>query len=179
MRNLVWSMLASLGVVALLVIVVVRPDTDLVQQIDWREVAEQSADQLPGEPVTPMLSDLWTSNRAEVTSEPGSEVTWSIGLLGPEDTYVFVDQGFGANEAWVAQRVEQSASTGAVLLGYSPNQVEWVEYDRRDIDPGGNNAYVVVLEQDDSIVVVGGTNAKGVNEVANEVSWRLAEDSLR
>ena len=179
MRNLVWSMLASLGVVALLVIVVVRPDTDLVQQIDWREVAEQSADQLPGEPVTPMLSDLWTSNRAEVTSEPWSEVTWSIGLLGPEDTYVFVDQGFGANEAWVSQRVEQSASTGAVLLGYSPNQVEWVEYDRRDIDPGGNNAYVVVLEQDDSIVVVGGTNAKGVNEVANEVSWRLAEDSLR
>lgn len=179
MRNLVWSMLASLGVVALLVIVVVRPDTDLVQQIDWREVAEQSADQLPGEPVTPMLSDLWTSNRAEVTSEPGSEVTWSIGLLGPEDTYVFVDQGFGANEAWVAQRVEQSASTGAVILGYSPNQVEWVEYDRRGVDPGGNNAYVVVLEQDDSIVVVGGTNAKGVNEVANEVSWRLAEDSLR
>lgn len=179
MRNLVWSMLASLGVVALLVIVVVRPDTDLVQQIDWREVAEQSADQLPGEPVTPMLSDLWTSNRAEVTAEPGADVTWSIGLLGPEDTYVFVDQGFGANEAWVAQRVEQSASTGTVLLGYSPNQVEWVEYDRRDIDPGGNNAYVLVLDYDDSIVVVGGTNAKGVSEVANEVSWRLAESNLR
>jgi hypothetical protein len=34
----------------------------------------------------------------------------------------------------------------------------------------------LVLEQDDSIVVVGGTNAKGVNEVANEVSWRLAEE---
>jgi hypothetical protein len=179
MRNLVWSMLASLGVVALLVIVVVRPDTDLVQQIDWREVAEQSADQLPGEPVTPMLSDLWTSNRAEVTAEPGADLTWSIGLLGPEDTYVFVDQGFGANEAWVAQRVEQSASTGTVLLGYSPNQVEWVEYDRRDIDPGGNNAYVLVLDYDDSIVVVGGTNAKGVSEVANEVSWRLAESNLR
>ena len=179
MRNLVWSMLASLGVVALLVIVVVRPDTDLVQQIDWQKVAEQSADQLPGEPVIPMLSDLWTSNRAEVTSEPGSDVTWSIGLLGPEDTYVFVDQGFGANEAWVALRVEQSASTGEVLLGYGPNQVEWVEFDRRDVDPGGNNAYVVVLEHDDSIVVVGGTNAKGVNEVANEVSWRLTEDSFR
>ncbi|MDP4971913.1 MAG: DUF4245 family protein, partial [Pontimonas sp.] len=84
MRNLVWSMLASLGVVALLVIVVVRPDTDLVQQIDWREVAEQSADQLPGDPVTPMLSDLWTSNRAEVTTQTGSEVTWSICLQGPE-----------------------------------------------------------------------------------------------
>ena len=57
--------------------------------------------------------------------------------------------------------------------------MQWREYDRTDVDPGGLNAYVVVLEQDDSIVVVGGTNAKGVNEVANEVSWRLAEDSLR
>ena len=179
MRNLVWSLLASLGIVALLVIVVVRPDTDLVQQIDWREVAEQSADQLPGEPVTPMLSELWTSNRAEVTSEPGSDVTWSIGLLGPEDTYVFIDQGFGANEAWVADRVERAASTGEILLGYAPNQVEWVEYDRRDVDPTGNNAYVVVFSTEDSIVVVGGTNAKGVTEVANEVSWRLAEEALR
>jgi len=179
MRNLIWSMLASLGVVALLVIVVVRPDANLVEEIDWREVAEQSTGQLPGEPVVPMLSGLWTSNRAEVTQEPGADITWSIGLLGPEDSYVFVDQGFGANDSWVAQRVEQSASTGDVLLGYPPNQVEWLEYDRREADPGANNAYVVVLEYDNSIVVVGGNNAKGVMEVANEVSWRLAEESLR
>ncbi len=172
MRNLVWSVLASLGLVALLVIVVVRPDTNLVEEIDWREVAEQSADQLPGDPVVPRLSDLWTSNRAEVTKEPGATATWSIGLLGPEDSYVFVDQGFGANDAWVALRVEQSASTGEVLLGYPPNQVAWVEYDRREVDPGGNNAYVVVLDYDDSIVVVGGTNAKGVTEEASEVSRR-------
>ena len=179
MRNLIWSVLASLGLVALLVIVVVRPDTNLVDTIDWIEVAEQSGDQLPGEPVVPMLSDLWTSNRAEITSEPGSVATWSIGLLGPEDSYVFVDQGFGATDAWVSVRIEQSASTGDVLLGYPPNQVEWVEYDRRESDPTGNNAYVVVLEAEDSVIVVGGTNAKGVIEVANEVSWRLAEDSLR
>jgi hypothetical protein len=177
MRNLIWSLLASLGVVALLVIVVVRPDTNLVQEIDWQELAAQSADQLPGEPVSPRLSELWTSNRAEVTKEPGADVTWSIGLLGPEDSYVFVDQGFGANDAWVALRVEQSRSTGDVLLGYAPNQVQWTEYDRQDVDSGGLNAYVVVLEQEGSIVVVGGTNARGVTEVANEVSWQLAESN--
>ncbi len=177
MRNLIWSLLASLGVVALLVIVVVRPDTNLVQEIDWQEIAAQSADQLPGEPVSPRLSELWTSNRAEVTKEPGADITWSIGLLGPEDSYVFVDQGFGANDAWVALRVEQSRSTGDVLLGYAPNQVQWTEYDRQDVDSGGLNAYVVVLEQEGSIVVVGGTNARGVTEVANEVSWQLAESN--
>ena len=90
-RNLVWSLLASLGVVALLVILVVRPDTNLVDEVDWVEVAAEAKDQLPGEPIVPMLSDLWSANRAEVTSEPGSTATWSIGLLGPERSYVFVD----------------------------------------------------------------------------------------
>jgi len=36
-----------------------------------------------------------------------------------------------------------------------------------------------VFEFEDSIIVVGGTNAKGVTEVASEVSWRLAEERLR
>jgi hypothetical protein len=85
MRNLVWSVLASLGVVALLVIVVVRPDTNLVEEIDWQEVAEQSSSQLPGEPLVPMLSDLWSANRAEVTKEPGCRgdlVDWFAGTRG-------------------------------------------------------------------------------------------------
>ncbi len=179
MRNLIWSMLASLGVVALLVIVVVRPDTNLVNEVDWRVVADQSADQLPGDPVVPMLSDQWVANRAEVSSEPGAEATWSIGLLGPEDSYVFVDQGFGASDEWLALRTERSPSTGEVDLGYSPDQVTWVEYDRREVDPAGNNAYIVVLETPQSTVVVGGTNAKGVTEVATDLSWRLAEGTLQ
>jgi hypothetical protein len=179
MRNLIWSMLASLGVVALLVIVVVRPDTNLVNEVDWRVVADQSADQLPGDPVVPMLSDLWVANRAEVSSEAGAEATWSIGLLGPEDSYVFVDQGFGASDEWLALRTERSPSTGEIDLGYSPDQVTWVEYDRREVDPAGNNAYIVVLETPQSTVVVGGTNAKGVTEVATDLSWRLAEGTLQ
>jgi hypothetical protein len=178
-RNLVWSILASLGIVALLVIVVVRPDTNLVETIDWQEVATQSESQLPGDPVVPRLSELWTSNRAEVSQEPGATATWSIGLLGPEDSYVFVDQGFDATESWVALRVEQAASTGEVSLGYGPTPITWIEYDRREMDPEGNNAYVVVYDQGESIVVVGGTNAKGVTEVASDLSWQLSEGNLR
>lgn len=180
MRNLVWSLLASLGLVALLIIVVVRPDTNLVETVDWEEVAEQSESDLPGDPVVPMLSDLWSSNRAEVTSEPGSEATWSIGLIGPEDSYVFVDQGFGASESWVAVRTENFPSTGTIDFGYSgPNILTWVEYDRRDVDSGGNNAYVVVYDAGESIIVVGGTDARGVAEVANDLTWQLTQEKLK
>lgn len=179
MRNLIWSLLASFGVVALLVIVVVRPDTNLVPNIDWREVAAESADQLPGEPLVPALSELWRSNRAEVSQEPGGVTTWSIGLLGPEDSYVFMDQGFGADEAWLKLRVRNSSSTGLVTLGYSPNQTDWVEYDRRDTDRNGNHSYLLVFEARDNIVVVGGTNPRGVKEVATELSWQLAQEKVQ
>jgi hypothetical protein len=179
LRNLIWSLLASLGVVALLVIVVVRPDTNLVDDIDWVSVADQAEGQLPGAPMTPMLSDLWSSNRAEVTTEPGAVATWSIGLLGPEQSYVFLDQGFGADERWLAARTERSESTGTVAFGYGPpTELWWDEYDRRDQDPGGIRSYVVVFTTPESTIVIGGTDERGVREVANDVSYQLTQNRL-
>ncbi len=172
MRNLVWSLLASLGVVALLVIVVVRPDESLVESVQWEAVAEQAAPGLPGTPIVPRLSEMWDSNRAEVRKEPGAEATWSIGFLGPEQSYVFVDQGFGADVSWVQQRLNNSRTTGVVTLGYQ-EELSWDEYDRQAQDPGGNKAYLVVTEWADSILVVGGTSRQAVHEVASDISDQI------
>jgi hypothetical protein len=124
-----------------------------------------------------MLSDLWSANRAEVTSEAGSTATWSIGLLGPERSYVFVDQGFEADALWLAERTVRSESTGSVSFGYfPPNELVWDEYDRRDEDPKGNKAYVVVLEGDTFTLVIGGTDERGVREVANDITYQLTQE---
>jgi hypothetical protein len=172
----VWSLLASLGVVALLIILVVRPDTNLVDEVDWVAVASEAQDQLPGEPIVPMLSELWSANRAEVTSEAGSTATWSIGLLGPERSYVFVDQGFDSDALWLAERTVRSESTGSVAFGYGrPNELVWEEYDRRAEDPTGNKAYVVVWEGESFTIVVGGTDERGVREVANDITYQLTQ----
>lgn len=171
MRNLVWSLLASLGVVALLVIVVVRPDESLVESVEWEAIAEEAAPGLPGDPIVPRLSDLWESNRAEIRKEPGADATWSIGFLGPEQSYVFVDQGFNADAQWVQQRLDNARTTGVVMLGFDTSQeLPWDEYDRQTIDPGGNRAYVVVTEWNDSVLVVGGTSRQAVHEVAATIS---------
>lgn len=172
MRNLVWSLLASLGVVALLVIVVVRPDESLVESVQWEAIAEQAAPGLPGEPIVPRLSELWGSNRAEVRKEPGADATWSIGFLGPEQSYVFVDQGFAADAQWIQQRLDNARTTGVITLGYA-FELSWDEYDRQTVDPGGNKAYVVVTEWNESILVVGGTSKRAVHEVASVVSDQI------
>jgi hypothetical protein len=172
-RNLVWSLLTSLGVVALLIVVVVRPDTNLVEDIDWRVVAQESAGSLPGEPLYPRLYDLWSSNRAEIVNEPGADIVWSIGLLGPENSYVAFDQGFGADATWVAGKVEQSPSSGSVELGYGTNTLEWIEYDRSAADEGANNAYVLVLEQEEFILVVAGTSKRAVAQITDDITFQL------
>jgi hypothetical protein len=172
-RNLVWSLLTSLGVVALLIVVVVRPDTNLVEDIDWRVVAQESAGSLPGEPLHPRLYDLWSSNRAEIVNEPGADIVWSIGLLGPENSYVAFDQGFGADATWVAGKVEQSPSSGSVELGYGTNTLEWIEYDRSAADEGANNAYVLVLEQEEFILVVAGTSKRAVAQITDDITFQL------
>jgi len=178
-RNLVWSLLVSLGVVALLIIVVVRPDTNLVQEVDWREVASQSADFLPGEPLSPNLSELWVANRAEIVNEPGSAMTWSIGLLGPENSYVSFDQGFGADASWIAKRTDSAPSTGEVDFGYNSDSVTWKEYDRTAFDAGSLNSYVVVLDNGDSIIAIAGTSKRAVSEIADDASFQLTDPEFR
>jgi len=176
-RNLVWSLLSSLGVVALLIIVVVRPDASLIDSVDFEAVAQEISSEVPGEPITPQLSELWSSNRAEITREPGAEITWSIGLLGPESSYVFIDQGFEADASWVSLRTERSTSTGAVTFGFGADStLSWDEYDRREDDPGANNAYVIVYADSASTIIIGGTTERAVREVANEVSYLLSMD---
>jgi hypothetical protein len=51
----------------------------------------------------------------------------------------------------------------------------WEEYDRREEDPTGNKAYVVVLEGENFTIVVGGTDERGVREVANDITYQLTQ----
>jgi hypothetical protein len=173
MRNLVWSLLVSLGLVALLIVVVVRPDTNLVEDIDWVAVAEEGADSLPSDPLYPRMSELWSSNRAEITTEPGAEVVWSIGLLGPENSYVSFDQGFGADIAWLAAQVDGAPVTGEVEFGYGVDTLTWQEYDRTESAPGANNAYALALEQEGFFLVVSGTSQQAVAEIVEDVTFQL------
>jgi hypothetical protein len=176
MRNLVWSLLTSLGVVALLVFVVARPDTNLVTPIDWRTVASEASAQAPGELVVPDLSDEWSANRAEISGEAGVSALWSIGLLGPNQSFVFIDQGFDADARWVSLRTRQALQTGTIDVGLGGDTLSWREFDRTDVDPGGNYAYVLVRETPEATIVVGGNNAESVRLVAEAVTAHLVKE---
>ena len=169
-------MLASLGVVVLLVLVVARPDENLVQPVDWEQVAATASEELPGKVVAPTLPAGWISNRAEIETPAGTAGVWSLGLISDDRQYVFLDQGFGADPAWVAERTQLSPATGEVEIpGGGDSSLTWIEYDRQGVDAGGNYAYLLVLTLEDSIVVLGGSDAATVMELAGVVSALVEE----
>jgi hypothetical protein len=153
--NLVLALLASLAIVAFLVIVVVRPDQSAPKaDIDWAKTAAEAQGAVSQHLVVPVLPTGWGANRAEYNADTSDGVpTWGIGFLTPKNQYIGLTQGLKANDSWVADQLAKHRATGATTI----DGVSWVVYDRRDADDPGNLAYALVAEFDGSDVVLAGT----------------------
>lgn len=152
--NLVLALLASFGVVALIVLVVVRPQSIERDPIDYRSIAADAQQAVEVPLAAPVLPDGWSANRAELDEGINDDVTsWQIGLLTPTAQYIGLVQGIDANASWVADQTAHAKETDRILIGGT----EWRVIDRRDVDDAGNLAYALVATFDRSTVVLGGT----------------------
>ena len=156
-RNLVWSLVATLIVVLLLVLVVVRPDPAPIEPIDYRAVAAQSEAPEGESLIVPNLPEGWTANAATLRTVEQVE-TWYIGFITPRGQYIGFEQGFEANPTWVdGHYAEQSSSPEPVNV----DGRTWTE--TLGVEDPGNSARVWVTEVDsDNIVILYGT--AGVEE---------------
>ena len=163
--NLVLALLASLGVVALVVLVVVRPSSIPRDPIDYPEVASDAQQAVDVPLVVPELPAGWTANRAElVTGSADGIDSWQIGLLTPGEQYIGFVQGIRVDQRWVS---EQTASADAGDSLTIDGQV-WQVYDRREVQDPGNLAYIMTTVSGDSTIVLGGTAADAEFEVLAE-----------
>jgi len=151
-RNLVLALVASLGIVLLLVLVVPRGDGPARQTIDWEDAAAESQPAVEEPLAVPRLPPEWTANAAELEVE-GDVPTWYIGFLTPSGQYIGLDQGIGADARWLDDRLADSPSTGTVEIAGTG----FDEYDRRDADDPGNLAYALTTERAGATVVLFGT----------------------
>ena len=152
LRNLVWSLVATLIVVLLLVLVVVRPDPVAVGTVDYRTVAEQAQVNVDEPLATPDLGSTWTANTAELRTR-GEVTSWYVGFITPKSQFIAMDQGIEANPTWVDNTLDGNSSNGAVVL----SGVTWDVYDYRDAEDPGNLAYAMVAVDGDSTYVLYGT----------------------
>jgi hypothetical protein len=174
LRNLVFALLASLAVVLVLVLVVVRPDGAPRAPVDYRADAADSQQQVGRTLAAPKLPDGWSANDDELTTGSDSIVAWTVGFITPTHQYIGLVQGIDANATWIANEVENRRSTGTTSIGGR----DWTVYDRRTADNPGNYAYSLVSVIGNSSLILHGTaSAQEFETLAAAVSTQLEGSS--
>jgi hypothetical protein len=172
--NLVIALGASLLVVFVIVVVVVRPDqSGPAKAVNWVSVAKDAQQSVSTKLVVPRLPTGWSANRAQwVDTKSASDgiASWQIGFITPSTQYIGLVQGINADASWVSSQLQQKKSTGDASFG----GLRWQVYDRRtDSDPG-NLAYALVTTVGDSTVVLAGTASDAeFATLATEISGEL------
>ena len=151
-RNLAWSLGASLGVVLLLVLVVVRPDPAPTEAIDYGVVATEAQQSVDATLAAPVLPSGWSANAAELRAD-GEIQVWYVGFITPEQQFIALNQGIEANPTWVDNLLDGARSTGSVTI----DGTSWSVYDHRDVEDSGNLAYAMTTSVQGSTYVLFGT----------------------
>lgn len=154
-RNLVGSLVASLAVVAVIVLLVPRNDRPIERNVDVPAVAAQAQVGIEQQLAVPDLPEGWRSNAAELRDNRADGITaWYAGYLTPSDEFAGMYQGLGANPTWTAGLLANTIATGVTTI----DGIEWTVYDNRETSADvGNARYGLVTEAGDSTFVLLGT----------------------
>lgn len=155
-NNLIYSLIATLALVAVIVLVVPRGNpTATKPPVDYAAVAQEAQGSEPDRLLVPKLPSTWKSNNAELRTKTADRVdSWYIGLITPKEQFIGVTQGFGANDSWVSDQVAKSRIAGTREI----DGVTWDVYDNRaGGSDDGNVEYALVTHAGDSSIIVFGT----------------------
>ena len=172
--NLVIALGASLLVVFVIVVVVVRPDQSApTRAVNWVSIARDAQQSVSTKLVVPQLPTTWSANRVELIdsqSAPDGVASWQIGFLTPSIQYIGLVQGIRADASWVSTQLQQKKATGDATFG----GFRWQVYDHRTDNDPGNLAYALVTTVGDSTVVLAGTGTDAeFQTLATEISGEL------
>jgi len=155
-NNLVYSLIATVALVIVIVLVVPRGNPTATQPpVDYASVAQEAQGSQADPLLVPKLPADWTSNSAELRTKTADGVdAWYIGLITPKGEYIGITQGFDANDSWVADQVDKSRIGGTRDI----DGVTWDVYDNRKSSSGaGNVEYALTTNAGHSSIVVVGT----------------------
>ncbi|GAA1205838.1 DUF4245 domain-containing protein [Rhodoglobus aureus] len=153
--NLVIATVASLGIVLLLVLVVVRPTDDKPVTADYQTIAADAQTDASEPLLAPTLPPDWYANSARLGTS-SSVQTWYIGFVtppSPSAQFVALEQGIEANETWLSIATDGAPATDATTI----EGIDWKIYDRRSSSGTGNYAYSMSAQIAGSTVVLHGT----------------------
>lgn len=165
-RNLIFSMLATLGVVALIVLGVPRDDSNLIQKIDYASVASEAKASLAKEVLAPAIPVDWWSNAARLEKQLGLDV-WYLGFVTDDSQFIALRQAFAANSSWEADLL----SGNALFDSQEISGLTWEIYPTTTpSNPPGTKELAMLYRGDSWTVVIYGT--------ADQVDFELLAEAI-
>ena len=155
-RNLIFSMLATLGVVALIYLGVPRDDSSLIQRIDYVSVSQEAEVSLGLEVIAPPIPSSWWSNAARVEKQLGLDA-WYVGFVTGDNEFLGLNQTFASNPSWEADFLAGNKLSGSELVG----GLSWELYPTKmPSDPPGTKEFAMLHRAENFTVVIYGTAEK-------------------
>jgi Protein of unknown function (DUF4245) len=153
-NNLWYSLIATLGIVLVVVLLVPRSEAPLRGDVDYRKAAAEASASLSEPVVVPTVPTGWSSNAAELRAQTADDVTeWYIGFLTPSNEYIGFSEGLEANSTWLLQKVEGARESGTQGIG----GLTWSVFDNRTADDPGLAEYALATTVDDTAYVLYGS----------------------
>lgn len=170
--NLLLALSATVGLMIVMVLIVPRDDSNLIQPTDYKQISAdaQAATNLPI--ITPDVEADWWSNSARLSSKPkdGTTASWYVGFVGPSNKYIGLTQTFTTNATWDALQLSGLSPTGKVV-----GEGLWQEWKSDEAhDPPKTRDYLLIRNiGTDTILIYGTASEADIAKFAVEVNRQI------
>lgn len=166
-KNLVASLVASLGIVIFLVLVVARPNDQVAEPIDYSAVGAEAEAESSYDLAIPVLDETWSSNRADMREESTGDV-WRLGLISTSGGFVQIVHYLGTEDI-TNELPDGGVEASQLLTSLDGVTHEWSSRDRSDIEEAGNDLFVMWTTVDNGQLVIRGTSQASVLAIASQL----------
>ena len=163
-RNLILSMLVTMGVVLLIVLGVPRDDSNRIAQIDYAQIGAEAAAAINQQPLVPKIPEGWWSNSARLQDEFGVDA-WYVGFVTEDNQYIGLSHAFESNPSWEALSLQGNWLEREVEIAGLIWEV-WPTL--REQNPPGTKEDAMLHRFGSSAVVIYGTAAQAQFELLAE-----------
>lgn len=155
-RNLIFALAATLGLVVLIIGGVPRDDSNRINPVDYRSEATAASAATGEIALAPTIPTDWWSNSARLEETAGVK-NWYTGFVTEDEEYIGLRQAFASNPSWVALTLERNWYEGDIEVGGFTWQV-WPEL--RPTEPPSTMNTAWLLEIGDQAIVLFGTGSE-------------------
>jgi len=150
-RNLIAALLATLGVVIVIIFAVPRGNPAPAPAVDVAEIADGFADAYGRPVISPDVPENWRVNQAQL--EGNSVPAFTIVYVPDAESYINIAQAFDADAGWVARTLNGAAPTGTETI----DGIEWQRYEISDARSAGGVSYALATAAGPDQILVYGT----------------------